>query len=746
MKGFWGKAGVWLWLAISVFPHLVWAGEQATELGEIVVTATRTEIPVSQAPAAVTVITRKEMEKKRIVTVDDALKHEAGVFVYRRKGLMDAVTSVTLRGVPYQKRTLIMLDGIPLNDGYASEIKWATLSTDQVQRIEIVRGPYSSLWGGNAIGGAINIITRLPEKFTFWSKGGFGNGEEVTHSYRIGLGHRIGRFAFLSGYEKDETGGYPTVPAYKDEKYFYSGTGTLTGGYAMTDPTGTKLRWIIGDKGDNWAKRENYFLTAGLNFRQKGQLKLDLQHGWFTYGYGPPHTYLKDANGQPAFSGKVSLPDGRYASVKPYNFVYYAGLGGDEIDLVAIKYRDYLGKSEIETSLAFWERDGYWTKPDYTTTYNSGPGEVSETDTKTYYFDFKTTIPIFERNILTSGLTFRHDQADENTYDISFYRDPESKVSKTYLAKGETNSLGLFVQNKVELKENFGLYLGLRYDHWWAYNGESGNIGSVEAHPSRDDGTFSPKASLVWRPDNSTTLRVSFGKAFRPPNIYELYRTWSSGSTIYHSNPSLDPEKAYSLEGGLEKWINKKAKVNFTLFQTWLRDLIYRRSEEVNGHTEKFWVNAGKGEIFGIEGGILLKPFSWLTTSINYTRNDTKIVENEADPSSEGKRFTNVPPWIWNFNITVRQRLFMASLFGHYVGKVFHKEDNSDIAEGVYGTSERYFIADFKGTIYLPSFKIAQNEVKTEVSLSVNNLFDEKYWDYYRAPGRNWFLALELHF
>ncbi len=716
--------------------------EELVSLGEVVVTATRTEVPISQAPASVTVIGKKDLESKKVVSVDDAIRHETGIFVHRRKGIMDAVASVTLRGVPYQKRTLIMIDGVPINNGYSSGVSWATLSTDEVEKIEIVRGPYSSLWGGNAMGGAINIITRLPEKFTFWSKGGFGGGNEITHSYRIGVGDRVGRFSFLAGYEQDDTSGYPTIPVYKDERYFKSGTGTLSGGYASTDPTGEYLRWIVGDKGDNSGDRQNYYLLLGIRFHENGYLKFNFQHGVQSYDYEPPHTYLTDTSGNPAFSGNVTLPDNQYVSVRPYDFISYAGIGNYKTDFYSIKYKDKFN----EITVAYLNSDSYYTKPNSVATYdNDGPGEKNTTQTDTYYFDFKTSFPLAKRYLFTTGATFRHDIAEVGTYNLSAYRNADTELEKTYLAEGEADTFGAFLQNSVTITDSLALFLGLRYDHWWTHDGRSGNINNIEEYPSRNDGTFSPKVVLVYYPNELTTLRISGGKAFRPPNIYELYRTWTWYGWTYHSNPYLDPEIGWSVETGIERWLlEKRCKAGLTIFKTWLYDLIYRRSDPST--KEKFWVNAGKGEIFGIEGEIFIRPFSWLSVKTNYTRNDTKIVKNDAASESVGKRFTDVPPWIWNFSLSAENRIFTASILGHWVGKVFNEDDNSDVAEGVYGTSEEYFVLDFKGTLYLPKFSLLGSTVKSDISFSVNNVFDEEYWDYYLAPGRTWFLEINLKF
>ncbi|MDI6890145.1 MAG: TonB-dependent receptor [Thermodesulfovibrionales bacterium] len=138
--------------------------EKEAELEEIVVTATRTERPVEEVPASVTVITKDEIEKMSAKYVDDLLRDIVSAQVYRPAGVTSTMQHVTLRGVPHQRGTLILLDGVPLNDMYYGGVEFNEIPVENVERIEIVRGPASALYGSSAMGGVINIITKKPER------------------------------------------------------------------------------------------------------------------------------------------------------------------------------------------------------------------------------------------------------------------------------------------------------------------------------------------------------------------------------------------------------------------------------------------------------------------------------------------------------------------------------------------------------------------------------------------------------
>ena len=711
------------------------------KLPQIVITATRTPINATSAPAYVNIITSKDMKYKDISTIDDALTNEPGIIVIRRKGIMDSVASVTLRGLPYQQRTLVLLDGVPLNGGYAGVVKWADLSTSDVSRIEVIQGPSSALWGGNAMGGVINIITATPKKFFFSATGGLGSYN--TKRGIINVGDKLGLFSFLVGYEEERTDGYVTTPVIRTPGTT-TGTPVLYGGYSTTDKTGDELKWVVGDKGNNGGKRWNYHMKGVFDFGSAGKLSLSYQTGVLRYFYGHPHTYLTDANGNKSYNGYVYLPNGETVHVTPYYYISYAGISTDRTDICSANYKVNVGKVATKFVLAYLHRSGFWTKPNYGGDYDSATGQRDNTYSETYYADGQASFPIFSNQLITTGLSLRKDWANVATYDIPFYRDPDPTGDKTYAAQGSSFNLGLFVQDQVELLNNLDMYLGIRYDHWWTYHGASGTPGAEQDYPSRDKGAFSPKLAFVYKPLKYTTIRTSVGKAFRAPNIYELYRTWQYYSTTYEGNPDLDPETIWNAEIGVSQGLlNNKINVKFTYYHSWLHDLIYSKTISTSTGTVKEKINAGNADIDGFESALIIRPIKNLYFEINYTRLDTKMTDNPADPASEGKRLINCPPWIWNFIVKGKTPRFYyipsirLAFFGQYIGKMYTEDDNSDVAN-VYGTFEKHFIANVKASI---------KPVKwAEISFSVRNLFDKHYYSYYIAPDRTYMTTVTLEF
>src|SRR5689334_20056986 len=133
-------------------------GDQLPEAEPVVVSATRFDIPLDQSPASVSVISAEELEQKQIERVSDALREVPGLTVVQT-GTPGQLTSVFTRGLN-SAHTQVLIDGIPINQGLAGQFDFANLTTDNLDRIEVVRGPQSTIYGPRALAGAIQIFTK----------------------------------------------------------------------------------------------------------------------------------------------------------------------------------------------------------------------------------------------------------------------------------------------------------------------------------------------------------------------------------------------------------------------------------------------------------------------------------------------------------------------------------------------------------------------------------------------------------
>lgn len=147
--------------ALSSTPVLADSPVDPQSLDTVVVTGTRGEQTLENALAATTVIDREAIERRQANSLQDLLRGEAGINLSNNGG-MGKNTSLYLRGTE-SDHTLVLIDGVRVGSATSGGAAWQDIPLDQIERIEIVRGPYSSLYGSDAIGGVIQIFTRRPQ-------------------------------------------------------------------------------------------------------------------------------------------------------------------------------------------------------------------------------------------------------------------------------------------------------------------------------------------------------------------------------------------------------------------------------------------------------------------------------------------------------------------------------------------------------------------------------------------------------
>src|SRR5206468_2783044 len=148
-------------------------GDQLPEAEPVVVSATRFDIPLDRSPASVSVISSQDIDNKQIERAADALREVPGLAVVQT-GTPGQLTSVFMRGLPSEDMQ-VLLDGIPINQGLAGLFNFSDLTIDDLGRVEIVRGPQSTLYGPRALAGAIQLFTKQgsgPPGISLSSEGG----------------------------------------------------------------------------------------------------------------------------------------------------------------------------------------------------------------------------------------------------------------------------------------------------------------------------------------------------------------------------------------------------------------------------------------------------------------------------------------------------------------------------------------------------------------------------------------------
>ncbi|MDR1709485.1 MAG: TonB-dependent receptor [Candidatus Accumulibacter sp.] len=710
-------------------------------LSPVVVTASKTELTEAEAPASVTVIDREQIDNRHVQRVGDALSGTAGLFL-RGNVLSEGnptghTGDLTLRGVPMMKRTLVMNDGVPLNLGVSGNVLWGSLFMDDVDRIEVVPGPFSALWGGYAMGGVVNVLSKPPEKREFVVHGEIGRG-----AIGVKRGSLLYRDKFANGWALSLGVNAGSTEGFRDDFVIKTpsagaGSTTVTGIRPSHDRTGAAT-YRLGEKGaQSWNDRtvnlKVYYqldpMTRFFAGVMSNRTKSD-QDGHFK-------SYLRDGGGNTVTSGtNFDLGNGqKISSLYEGNFGRTDNYVQDVERYVAGGEHRFGAKGQytLRADVSHSKLKSSYTLPGSgsATTYEDGPGsrlkypKDNRTDAKV-----ELELPV-SNQMLTFGLSTSWTKMSREQWNLSDWRSPSSKTTMIDEGDGESRTVALYAQDEIAVSDELSVFLGARFEHWKT-SGKARTVALNRDYGERSETNFSPKLALVYRASQALTLKASAGTAFRPPTVLELYaptqHNLAGGAIgVTEGDPNLKPEKSRSYEISAEYRPREKALLRASLFHTTIDDLIYSKAV-IPGNVLNLRTNAGKARIKGIEAAVEYPLNRWFTAGANLAYNDTEMLKNEAEPLSVGKRLTNVPRWVGNVRLDARYGPWAGSLDYHYSGKMYYDSQNRDVRSGVYGSYDKVGLANFRVGYDIDRV--------WNVSLSVHNLFDKHYYQYYLMPER----------
>lgn len=714
------------------------SADEVSDLGKLTVTATKKSTAVSDAPASVSVVTAEEIENKNVQRVDEAIKDLPSVYVRSLGGHRPSAwaNTVTLRGIPGYQRTAVLVDGQPMNNAFSGGVNWSSIPVEDVESIEVVPGPFSSLYGGNAMGGVINIISKAPVQREVTVKGGYGSDDFASADiyYRDKVSDRLGISANV-GYK--ESDGY--VADYVT-KTGVAGAGAIpvTGWQRTTDKYGDTV-YLLGDQGPRSWWQQNVGAKLFYDLTDTSKVYFGISDHEHETDFEAYNTYLRDAAGNPIVSGNIGINDGgalnRTISEKDFLF----GPNGETATRYSLGYETTFD-AEVNFKVdAFYADNTYWYVSQLTgAKKDGGAGKLVDIPNSRSNFAVQVSLPLNDMHYLTAGASVGRDELDKREYSLANWTNRSAKGTLGYQGKGESQTYAVFVQDEIFVASNMRLYLGGRYDYWET-EGEVHQYtapGYDATYATRSKNAFSPKASVVYNPADRTVLRASVGRAFRAPGLSDMYSTWvTSSGKVNESNPDLEPEKTTSWEIGGEQGLWRGATVKATYYENYLTDLIYQTEVNASLTVKR---NAGEAEIKGVELEFRQIVATGIEFFANVTFNDATITENSAAPETEGKNITYVPEEQFNLGVNGRRGPWRGSMAWRYVGDVYTNEENLDTTNDVYDSYDPYHVIDAKLGYSLTK--------QLSASIAVENLLDREYYQSAKAPGRTAFAEIAYQF
>lgn len=564
------------------------AQDNTQALSEVVVSASGFEQQIKDAPASISVVTRQDLETKNFRDLADALQGVEGIDVRGGTGKTGGF-DISIRGMP-SDYTLILVDGRRVSaagdttpNGFGASQTSLIPPLSAIERIEVVRGPMSTLYGSDAMGGVINIITRKIAKE--WGGSVQIEGSLPEHSNQ-GAAQKTS--FYLNGPIQQDKLGIAIRGNYynRDKSELDLPAGASAGSY----------KGIAPPKSDQYTLGAKFTLSPAAGH----ELWLDVETA--RTKYDNRHCEL----------GSVDGTD-RNDCGKPSNTAHgYKDYLRFDREQLAIGYKGHLSIGNFETSLSRTTNDTKGrTLPTEAFGQNDPLRYLIGTDRKlkstSTIWDTKLTSPLGERHLLTAGSQLVHAVAEDGL--------PQLKGTPRF----KQDTWAVFAEDEWSITDTLIATGGLRYDHHDKFGGH-----------------WNPRAYLVWNATDVFTFKGGISKGFRAPKINQLVDGPSGvsgqGQTITYGNPDLKPEESTSTELGMLFNNQQGWTGNITAFHNKLKNKI--SSDSCVGilpgcaGRSTFYINRDRAKTWGFELGTKYVFSPEWDIAANYTWTDSELLQD----------------------------------------------------------------------------------------------------------------------
>lgn len=438
----------------------------------ITVTATRTMEDIVKTPSAVSVVTDKDIEARRVDTITDALQMLPGVYKSQK-----ANGGLQIRGFD-STDTLVLLNGVPMNNTFNNGVDWEAIPVHSIERIELVRGPSSSLYGGRGVAGVINIQTKQQQpkqsvKDIHWH-GQVGYGSHGTINNELGFDAQVSnRITVGMSAEQRKTDGYPGFFITGRAANIRPSTVTVTPDNPV--PQTKDGSYLLGSRGDKSYNNKNLSAYVTMKLRDRESLTYSYLYTKNRYAYENPMSTIT-VNGAPIFSGNVKINNQKYVALRTSRYLGYDGL--KEYHAHNLQYKNDKNKLQVTFNILDRKKDGFSSPSNPNTPNYSGPGDDSFYPGKTINFDAQKVWDRIGKHSVVAGINWKKESFEQKRRELTNWRNHSSFDSTTYpdglyeINKGATNNLAIFVQDTYRPNFNWAIYTGLRIDRFKKFDGQ----------------------------------------------------------------------------------------------------------------------------------------------------------------------------------------------------------------------------------------------------------------------------------
>ena len=633
---------------------------------------TKTNLDLIKLPQSAQVLTEQLIIDQAARDITDLYRSIAGVSEYSYSG-------VTFRG--FRDDANVFYDGVR-GDPYSG---FGVPQLFNVERVEVLKGPASALYGGGEPGGMINYVTKKPSylekrelKLTLGNYNTRGASLDMTGGLSDTMAYRLGGF-----YEEQDSFRNNADSANTELTggllFDLSDSTTLTTSidYIKQDLGGNRLRGVPVDDNGNFLVDPSYNANESFDYQNMEALVLQAELN---------HSFSNDFSVSSTVRYLDNERDQAYHESQNWVDVNGDGVANIDDETIRREYRkQFRANEEISLTTDF--------------VYNVEQGNLE------HQFLFGGDYHVVETQYDYLRARYEADGvANLNIYTLNYGETDPSTYNLTDLDRDgvDTDRFGVYAQDVISIGEQWTVIAGLRYDYFKELNKETGF--------SYSDNGVTPRVAVTYQPIENTSVYINYSESFNPTSSGDQEDVVGEGN--------LDPETGKQTELGMKnRWFDGKIMSTFAVYQINKENVVMSNPDDTGaGDGIAALLNIGEVESRGFETTLVGDLSEHWTITANYAYNDTQVVDGVtgdtlSDTFGDGSRFANAP----------RHQAGLWSRFGL-------DSINSSIAFGANYVSEQVSSDGQKVkpfTVFDMSWTSRFDDVL--LSVNINNLFDKEY-------------------
>jgi iron complex outermembrane recepter protein len=705
----------------------------------------------------------------------DALKYFPSLLVRKRYiGDYDhAVLSTRASGTGNSARSLVYADGILLSNllgnGAFFTPRWALVTPEEIERVDVLYGPFSAAYPGNSVGAVVDTITRMPTRFEAHGKLTLAqqhyrvyntDDEPTSGQASIALGDRQGAFAWWLALSRQDSQSHPLVYVTRTPSTTAPAAGATVVTGAVAELNRFNQPWLlIGTT--NHADTVQDHAKLKLAWDIAPGLKASYLVGlWDNTVSRRPEGWLRDASGATIELTPDNLPvsGSRAVSLNGQGYTLSAadfGRTREQIQhlmqgLALKRSGDARFDWQLAASRYDYRQDQVraWAPTTGATgnpTGNPRAGRLTDQNGTGW-----TTLAArgawkgVEGHLIEFGLQRDAARLSNAVSNIAEWTagNPTAAPTTTPTSRfeGNTTLTSVWAQDDWRFSPDWKLVIGVRAETWKADRGLTTNGNGVFAHPARSQTEWSPKFALGWTFSDSGVLRLSTGRAVRFPTVSELFQGGVNASTgaLTNGDPNLQPEDSITTDLSAD-WKFEKRSLRATVFHEGTKDALYSQTNTTVTPNVTNVQNVDRIRTLGLELAAQATDLLWpgLSLSGSVTFADSVITGNAKFPASVGKWQPRVPRWRANLVGSWRASEALTTTLGlRYGGKQFNSLDNTDPNGARYQGASKFLVLDMRARYRF--------DKQWSAALGVDNLNNAVVWNFHPYPARTFLVELRF--